>query len=104
MTEFSFNKELREIFEKELLGKTTNAGRIYRRLRARDKEFIKKLKEEVTIVNMKETKIPFDLLKQRFIDNFLSCKDMKDLEKELQFIFDCCNIKEEIDKIVGEEL
>ena len=45
--EFNFKQELRNIFEKELLGKTTNAGRIYRKLLARDKEFIKKITDNL---------------------------------------------------------
>ena len=43
--EFNLKKELRKIYEEELIGKT-NAGRIYRKLLFRDREFIKKLKEE----------------------------------------------------------
>ena len=46
MTEFNLKKELRNIFEKELLGKTIFAGRIYRKLLARDKEFLRLLKED----------------------------------------------------------
>ncbi len=45
MKEFNFLKELHKIYEEEIIGKSTNSGRIYRKLRARDKEFIKKLKE-----------------------------------------------------------
>lgn len=41
--EFNFNNELKKIFEEELLGRTTNTGRIYRKLRARDEKFIRLL-------------------------------------------------------------
>ena len=43
--EFNFKKELEKIWKEELVGRQTNAGRIYRRLRLRDKEFISRLKE-----------------------------------------------------------
>ena len=36
----------KELFEEELVGKTS-AGRIYRKIRNQDKEFIRMLKEEV---------------------------------------------------------
>ena len=49
MTDFNFCDELKKIYEKELLLKITNAGRIYRLLRARDKEFIRLLKEELNL-------------------------------------------------------
>jgi len=45
--EFNFKKELQKIYEEELSGKITNAGRVYRKLLLRDKEFIRLLKEEI---------------------------------------------------------
>jgi len=54
--EFNFKKELQKIYENELSGKLTNAGRIYRKLRARDDEFIKRLKEfDPTYTDLMET-------------------------------------------------
>lgn len=44
--EFNFKKELQKIFDDELFGKLISAGRIYRKFNARDKEFIKRLKEK----------------------------------------------------------
>jgi len=41
--EFNLRKEREKLFEEELLGKGTSAGRIYRKIRQGDKEFIKRL-------------------------------------------------------------
>ncbi len=44
--EFNFYQELQDIFAEELIGKgVSNSGRAYRRLRARDKKFIRLLKK-----------------------------------------------------------
>ena len=42
---FNLNKKRKELFEKELLGKITSAGRIYRMIIAQDKDFIRLLKK-----------------------------------------------------------
>ena len=39
--EFILERQRHEIFEEELLGKILSAGRIYRKIRAGDKEFIR---------------------------------------------------------------
>lgn len=46
--EFNLKQLRRELFEEELLGKLTGAGRIYRKIIAQDKEFIKRLKGKLT--------------------------------------------------------
>jgi len=45
-TEFNLRKKRRELFEKELVGRP-NGGRIYRKIIAQDKQFIKEILEEV---------------------------------------------------------
>ncbi len=52
--EFNLNSKRKELFEQELLGKITSAGRIYRKIIAQDKEFIKKLKEDFKDHHIKE--------------------------------------------------
>ena len=56
---FNLSSELKKIFEEELVGKITGAGRIYRKLKARDKTFIKKDTKNFTyylrgIINLSE--------------------------------------------------
>ena len=43
--QFNLLKERRKLFEQELLGKITSAGRIYRKIMAQDEEFIYRLIE-----------------------------------------------------------
>ena len=50
--EFNLRKERRKLFETELLGKITSAGRIYRKIIFQDEEFIKRLKEELLVKPM----------------------------------------------------
>ena len=38
----SLNSKRKELFEQELLGKITSAGRIYRKIIAQDRDFIQK--------------------------------------------------------------
>jgi len=45
--EFNLRKKREELFETELIGKTINAGRIFRKIIAQDREFIRLLKEEL---------------------------------------------------------
>jgi len=45
--EFNLRKKREELFETELVGKTINAGRIFRKIIAQDREFIRLLKEEL---------------------------------------------------------
>ena len=44
--EFNLRKKREELFETELVGKTINTGRIFRKIIAQDREFIRLLKEE----------------------------------------------------------
>jgi len=45
MTEFNLRKKREELFETELVGKTINAGRIFLKIIAQDREFLRLLKE-----------------------------------------------------------
>jgi hypothetical protein len=47
---FDGEEELKKIFEEELIGKTTNAGRIYRKLKARDNKFIQRFQEDIKLM------------------------------------------------------
>jgi len=46
ITEFNLRKKREELFETELVGKTINAGRIFRKIIAQDREFLRLLKED----------------------------------------------------------
>jgi hypothetical protein len=48
--EFNLSEKRKELFEKELIGKITSAGRIYRIILEQDKEFIRLLKEEIDLL------------------------------------------------------
>ena len=45
--EFNLKQKRRQLFEQELLGKITSAGRIYRKIIAQDEEFIKRFSERI---------------------------------------------------------
>ena len=52
--EFNLSEERRKLFEKELLGKITSAGRIYRKIIEQDKEFIEEQEKLIEDLRDKE--------------------------------------------------
>ena len=59
--EFNLRKKRRELFEKELVGRP-NGGRIYRKIIAQDKQFLKEVLDEL------EKKCWIDLTGDRLLD------------------------------------
>ena len=77
--EFSLIAERRKLYEEELSGKIKSAGRIFRKIRDTDKEFIKRLKKELH-----------------------SASDMPETTSKQVIAFDW--VRRIIDKLAGEKL
>lgn len=92
--EFNLIEERKKLFEEELIGEIASAGRIYRKIRQKDREFIKILKEasenndwEVAIDDGKED--GFRIVSgHEFIDKLASSKLTKSQE-ELDYEQEC---------------
>ena len=83
--EFNLRKKRRELFEKELVGRP-NAGRIYRKIIAQDKQFLKEVLDEIdksinTIKNKLDKPLP-ELTQANLSGGLIYLKELKQIIKQ----------------------
>ena len=83
--EFNLRKKRRELFEKELVGRP-NGGRIYRKIIAQDKQFLKEVLDEIdksinTIKNKLDKLLP-ELTQANLSGGLIYLKELKQKIKQ----------------------
>jgi len=103
--EFNLSEERKRLMKVLRLGvPKEKLEYVFEQIMLQDKEFIKRLKEELKFEGINLGDFDWKTLKEEFVRSFSSCESKEDLERELKRIVGSFKIDEKIDKLAGDDL